>query len=220
MKFTKFLALIIATFSLPMQAEEAWTSLFDGKSLAGWVTANGKAVKEGTWVVEDGILTRKKSGGDLFSEKIYGDFEFSWEWKISPKGNSGVKYRVEKFGFLHLGPEYQILDNAHPDGKKSKKRQAAALYDLKAINEAAKTKPVGEWNHSRLVVKGKHFQHFLNGELALEVTVGNGEWKKIHAASKFKSTENYAQNPTGKLMLQDHGDQVWYRNLKIREFAK
>lgn len=220
MKSIKILAILIAGFSAQMQAEEAWISLFDGESLTGWVTADGEVAKEGGWVAEDGVLARKKAGGDLFSEKEYADFEFSWEWKISPKGNSGVKYRVEKFGEKYLGPEYQILDNEHPDGKKTPKRQAAALYDLKGINDAAQAKPVGEWNQSRIVVDGKHFQHFLNGELAIDVTVGSDEWKEIFATSKFRATEGYAQNATGKLMLQDHGNPVWFRNLKIREFKK
>lgn len=220
MKSNTFLAIVIVGFSAQIQAEEKWVNLFDGESLAGWVTDKGKAVKEGAWVAEDGVLFRKSAGGNLFSEKDYGDFEFSWEWKISPKGNSGVKYHVRKYSGAYLGLEYQVIDNEHPDSKKHPKHQAGALYDLKAVNEKAKVKPVGEWNKSRLVVKGNHFQHFLNGKLAVEVTVGGDEWEKIFADSKFKSIEGFAQNPVGKIMIQDHGAQVWYRDMKIREFKK
>ncbi len=221
MKIINLTAMAILGLSASAMAGEEggkWVSLFDGKSLAGWMRADGEAAREGAWVAEDGVLFRKSGGGDLFSEKKYGDFEFSWEWKISPKGNSGVKYRVKKYGARYLGPEYQILDNEHPDGKNSRKRQAAALYDLKAIAPAAKVKPVGEWNKSRLVVEGNNFRHFLNGKLAVEVTVGSAEWDKIFAKSKYKSHADFARNARGKLMLQDHGNQVWYRNLKIREF--
>ncbi|MGE9267883.1 MAG: 3-keto-disaccharide hydrolase [Verrucomicrobiales bacterium] len=213
----KVVGLSVLLWGSSLAGAEEWVSLFDGETLAGWETGSGKPAKEGGWVAEDGVLHRKSGGGDLLSAKEYGDFELRWEWKISPKGNSGVKYRVKKFGTANLGPEYQILDNEHPDGKKTVKRQAASLYDLKAIDPKAELKPVGEWNQSRLVVKGNHFQHYLNGTLALEVKVGDEEWQEIFAKSKYRKTEGFAANATGKILLQDHQDPVWYRQIEIRE---
>lgn len=198
-------------------AEEKWVSIFDGETLKGWTNASGKAVKEGGWVAEKGVLFRKGKSGDLYTEKTYADFEFRWEWKISPKGNSGVKYRVTNYGKANLGPEYQVLDDAHPDGAKSVKRQAGSLYDILATNDKKKLKPVGEWNSSRVVVKGHHFQHYLNGELVVDVVVGSDVWKEAVAKSKFKGRENFAMNPSGRIFLQDHGDEVWYRKLEIKE---
>ena len=219
MKHTVFslacLSLISTTF-----ADDGFVSLFDGNTLAGWTNGAGKAVEEGGWVADNGILHRAGKSGDLYSAKEYGDFELRWEWKISVKGNSGVKYRVTKYGKQNLGLEYQVLDNEHPDGKKSPKRQAGALYDLFPNSVPDSGKPVGEWNASRVVVRGNHFQHFLNGERVVDVTVGSDAWKAAHAASKFKGHPNFATNATGRIYLQDHGDEVWYRNLEIKELGK
>ena len=197
--------------------EEKWVPIFDGESLKGWTNSKGGEVKEGAWVAEKGVLHRKGKGGDLYTAKEYADFEFRWEWKISPKGNSGVKYRVTKYGSANLGPEYQVLDDEHPDGKTNVKRQASALYDLFQPGEKRKLKPVGEWNTSMVVVKGKHLQHYLNGELVVDVVVGSDRWNEAYKKSKFKGKENFAHNPSGRIFLQDHGDEVWYRKLEIRE---
>lgn len=198
-------------------AEEGWFSLFDGETLQGWKTAKGEDAREGGWVAADGVLHRKSKGGDLYLPKEYGDFEFRWEWKISPKGNSGVKYRVTSYGKDLLGPEYQVLDDEHRDGKGNVKRRVASLYDLFATNDKTKIKPVGEWNSSRIVAKGKHFQHYLNGELVVDVVAGSPEWIEALQKSKFKNRKDFAMNPTGRIFLQDHGDEVWYRNLAIQE---
>ena len=199
------------------KAEEEWVSIFDGETLKGWTNSNGEEVKEGGWLAKDGVLYRKAKGGDLYTAKEYADFEFRWEWKISSKGNSGVKYRVTKYGSTNLGPEYQVLDDAHPDGAKSKKRQASALYDFLAANNKKSRNPVGEWNSSRVVAKGKHLKHYLNGELVVEIVVGSDRWKEAHKQSKFKSKDNFAHNLSGRIFLQDHNDKVWYRKLEIKE---
>ena len=213
--------LLSCSFSVIAQAGE-WVSLFDGESLKGWTNGGGKAVEEGGWVAENGILYRKGKGGSLFSEKEFADFEFRFEWKISEKGNSGVKYRVVKYdGGALLGPEYQVLDDdKHPDGKVGLNRQSAALYDiLPADAEKKKLNMVGEWNTSRIVARGGHFQHFLNGEKVIDITVGSDQWKELIAQSKFKKSKGFAENAKGRLMLQDHSDPVWYRKLEIRELA-
>lgn len=213
-------ALASALFLPGVHAEDGFTPLFDGKSLNGWITTKGEAAEIGGWVIEDGdVLHRKGRAGDLLTFKQYGDFELRFEWKISPKGNSGVKYRVQKFGGQLLGPEYQVLDDsAHPDGRRGSDRQTASLYVLKAADpEKKKLKPVGEWNSSRIVAKGPKLQHYLNGELVMEMVVGSEEWKTAVAKSKFKGVEGFGLNPRGRIMLQDHNDPVWYRNIEIKE---
>ncbi len=190
------------------------------QSLDQWTTADGKPAPAG-WVMEkDGSLHRTGRAGDLYSAKEYGDFEFSWEWKIAPGGNSGVKYRVtayEKKG--RLGPEYQLLDdNKHADAKVGAHRQSAALYDLLPPDAAAKKlNPPGEWNTSKIVVRGTKLEHWLNGAKVVEVDTASEAWKAAHAKSKFKNVTDFAQNPKGHLLLQDHGDEIWFRNLAIRE---
>ncbi len=212
----KYSLLFFSLFSLS-HADDGFTSLFDGETLTGWTNPSGESIEEGQWIAEKGILHRAAKGGDLYSTKEYRDFDFRWEWKISEKGNSGVKYRVAQYGKSTLGLEYQVLDNDHPDGQKSPKRQAAALYDLFPISDQGSANPVGEWNSSRIVAVGGHLQHYLNGKLVVDVTVGSDEWKAAHAASKFKTHPTFATNSTGYIYLQDHGNDVWYRNLQIKE---
>lgn len=210
-------AIALAVLTTASKAEEGWVSIFDGETLNGWTNDKGGEVKEGGWVAQNGILYRKAEGGNLYTANDYTDFEFRWEWKISPKGNSGVKYRVTKYGSANLGPEYQVLDDAHPDGAGSAKRQASALYDLLAPNDKKKLNPVGKWNSSRVVVKGKHLQHYLNGELVVDIVVGSDRWEEVHKQSKFKGKEKFAHNSSGRIFLQDHGNKVWYRKLEIKE---
>jgi len=208
------------SFSFMTQASE-WVSIFDGESLKGWTNGGGNAVEEGGWTAENGVLSLNGKGGSLYSEKEYGDFEFRFQWKISEKGNSGVKYRVTRYDKQLLGPEYQVLDDdKHPDGKVGPNRQSASLYDiLAADSEKKKLNPVGEWNQSRIVARGGHFQHFLNGKKVIDITVGSDQWKKLIAGSKFKKSEGFAENPQGRLMLQDHNDPVSYRKLEVRELT-
>jgi hypothetical protein len=218
-KHLLFAALSSTLLTATLSAEDGWTDLFDGKSLTGWVKGNLEPAEAGGWVATDGVLHRKSGGGDLFSAKEYGNFELSLEWKIAPGGNSGIKYRVAKFGKGWLGPEYQVLDDsAHPDGKNGTDRQTAALYYLKPADPAKKKlNPTGEWNTTRIVVKGNHFEHFLNGAKVMDMVVGSDEWKVAYAKSKYKSAKGFAENPKGRIMLQDHGDQVWYRKIRIKQ---
>jgi len=193
-------------------------ALFNGKDLSGWTTAAGAPVTAG-WVVEaDGVLHRASSGGDIFTAREFGDFELTWDWKISPGGNSGLKYRVVKYPTKGiLGCEYQLLDDAvHPDGKIGVHRQTAALYDIMPPAASKKLKPVGEWNSSKIVVKGNTFEHWLNGEKVLTVEVASPAFKAAVAKSKFKDVPGFAQGAQGRIMLQDHQDEAWFRNLKIK----
>ncbi|NNM30492.1 MAG: sulfatase-like hydrolase/transferase [Akkermansiaceae bacterium] len=204
----------------PVADPRPWTTLFDGTSLASWTRGDGKPLQDGGWTITGDALHRKASGGgSIYTRDEYGDFELELEWKISPKGNSGIKYRMARYGKNWLGPEYQVLDDGgHPDGKNGLKRTTAALYDLLPANpERKKLKPVGAWNHTRIVARGRRFQHYLNGSLVVDVTVGSDRWKAAVAESKFKKVAGFAENPRGRIMLQDHGDEVWYRHIRIRD---
>ena len=198
--------------------EEEWVSLFDGDTLAGWCNKDGQPVTEGKWTAEDGVLSRATKGaGDLYSAKMYGDFELAFDWKIETGSNSGVKYRVQKINGKMLGLEYQILDDQnHPDNK-DRDHQTAALYDLKSTIEGKPMKTVGEWNSSRIVVSKGLVQHFLNGTLVVEIQIPSQEWTQRFAKSKYKASEGFGLNEKGYLMLQDHRDPVSFRYLKIRK---
>jgi hypothetical protein len=205
-------------FSFATTAQEAKTTpLCDGKSLTGWVGRDGKPVTGDGWKVEEGnVIHRAAKAGDLYTEKEYADFELSWDWKIRAGGNSGVKYRVTTYGKELLGPEYQMLDNAtHADGKLETHR-SGCIYDFFPA-PTAKAKTPGEWNQSKIVVKGGKFEHWLNGELVCSADTASEAWKTAWAKSKFKKQATWAQNPKGKIMLQDHGDEAWFKNLQIRE---
>jgi hypothetical protein len=193
-----------------------WSPLFDGKSLAGWTSATGGKPGDG-WKVEGGCIHRSGKSGDILSAKEYKDFEFEFEWKISAKGNSGVKYRVQKSPGGWLGPEYQVLDDAgHPNGKVAD-TTAASLYEIAPAAKGKDLKPAGEWNVSRIVAKGTVLEHWLNGKLAVKIDTTSEEWKKLKADSKFSKMDDFAGPAAGYLLLQDHGDEVWFRNLRIRE---
>ncbi|MEK7952371.1 3-keto-disaccharide hydrolase [Luteolibacter soli] len=193
-----------------------WTPLFDGKSLAGWTSADGGKPSDG-WKVEDGAIHRAAKAGDMISAKEYKDFEFEFEWKISAKGNSGVKYRVHKSPGGWLGPEYQVLDDkGHPNGKVPD-TTASSIYEIAPAAKDKDLKPVGEWNVSKIVAKGTVLEHWLNGKLSVKIDTTSEEWKKLKEDSKFSKMADFAGPAAGHLLLQDHGDEVWFRNLRIRE---
>ncbi|HEY1081774.1 MAG TPA: DUF1080 domain-containing protein [Prosthecobacter sp.] len=193
-------------------------SLFDGKSLAGWTGQDGAKPGAG-WVIEDGsIHLNGEKGGNLLSEKEYTNFDLEWEWKVESGGNNGVKYWVTKVGGKEwLGIEYQMIDDAkHPDGLKGGDRTTAAIYDIKAPEEGKPLNPPGQWNTSRVVVQDGKIQHWLNGKLVCSADTTTDAWKTLIAASKFKGKEGFAPGK-GRIMLTDHHDKVWLRNLRITE---
>lgn len=211
-----FLAFVLCVIST-VSAQEA-KPLSDGKTFAGWVKADGKPVADDAgWEMVDGVIHRKGKSGDIFTDKEYANFEFEWDWKISAGGNSGVKYRVTHYGKELLGPEYQMIDDdKHADGKLLT-HKTACIYDLFPTIENKPVKPVGEWNHSKIVANGGKFEHWLNGSKVAECDTTTPAWKEAVTKSKFKSKPDWALNPKGKIMLQDHGDEVWFRNLTIKE---
>jgi hypothetical protein len=196
---------------------EGFVPLFDGKSLDGWVDGNGEPMKAGGWVVEDGTLHLKRGSkpGNLLTARQYDDFILDWEWKIDKGGNNGVKYRVKKFekGGL-LGPEYQMIDDESKAASKPY-YQTAAVYN---ILEPAADKPLktpGEWNTSRVVANGTKLEHYLNGKLVAAIDTASDEWAKRKGASKFSRNEGFGEG-AGQIMLTDHNDAVWYRNIRIK----
>lgn len=208
------------------EKKAGWKFLFDGKSLAGWHQYHAKEGSTPAWKAVDGALfldtDAKESGassGDLVTNDDYENFELVYEWKIAPGGNSGVIFSVNedaKYGATYLtGPEMQVIDDAgHPDGK-IRKHNAGELYDLIAAPEKY-AKPVGEWNQAKLIKNKGKLTLVLNGKVTSETTIGSAEWTEQLNNSKFKNWKGFATFPKGKIALQDHGDKVWYRNLKIR----
>jgi hypothetical protein len=199
---------------------DGWKLLFDGKTTDGWRAYRGKDVPD-VWKVIDGALVvspkNGKHGGDIVTNDEYANFDLAFEWKVTPGANSGIMYRVgeSKGEPYETGPEYQILDNKkHADGK-NPKTSAASCYALYAPTKDV-TKPVGEWNQGRIVVNGNHVEHWLNGEKVVEYDFGSDDWNKRMGASKFAQMDHYGKEKKGHIDLQFHGDEVAYRNIKIK----
>jgi hypothetical protein len=164
------------------------------------------------------VLTEGKAG-DLMTAQEYGDFELAFDWKISEGGNSGVIYRIGlgESASYRTGPEYQVLDNEKAKDNKEGNHLAGSLYDMGPAAPRDLPKPVGEWNTSRLVVRGWKVEHWLNGKKVVAADLASPEGKALIAASKFKDWPKFASLSRGYIALQDHGDVVSYRSIKIRE---
>ncbi|HVZ47642.1 MAG TPA: DUF1080 domain-containing protein [Gemmatimonadaceae bacterium] len=195
-----------------------WRDLVPGNSLAAWRGYKSDQVPPG-WSAENGVLTKLRPVEDIVTRDEFGDFELSLEWKISAGGNSGILYRgTEEYDHIYWSaPEYQLLDDdVHPDGKNPLTR-AATDYALYARTAGA-LKPVGEWNETRIVVKGAHVEHWLNGVKAVEYELWSPDWKAKVAASKFKDWPHYGMAKRGHISLQgDHPGSLSFRNIRIRE---
>lgn len=193
-----------------------WVSLFDGKTLNGWRNYKAEGVRDG-WQVVDGTMQHTQKGGDLITEQQYEDFELKLEWKISEKGNSGIFLSVvEGEGKIYFsGIEMQILDDKkHQDGQHAK-HVSGACYGLYKPPAGA-VAPVGSWNKVRVLKQGDHYQFFLNGVKTADFKTESEEFKTLVANSKFKKWPAFAKSKKGHIGLQDHGDVVNFRNLKIR----
>jgi len=196
-----------------------WTLLFDGESTKGWHTFKKEKVATKGWTVDDGWLHAVKGGGDILSDSEFEQFELQWEWKQPPGGNSGLKYFVLETRDSPLGHEYQIMDENPKASGADGKNATASFYDVLKPATKATTKPPGEVNHSRIVVKGNHVEHWLNGTKVLDYSCGSEEFKQAVAASKFKNVPGFGDRVKGHILLQEHGSEVWFRNIKIRTLS-
>jgi len=194
-----------------------WRPLFDGKTTAGWRGFKREGMPA-SWVVEDRTLFCRGGGGDIITVEQFTNFQLALDWKISPGGNSGIFFHVaegEHNTVWRTGPEMQILDNAgHRDGQ-NPATSAGSNYALHAPPTDV-TRALGEWNHSSITVNGPLVQHWLNGVKQFEYELWSDEWRALVADSKFASMPDYGMMKTGHIALQDHGDEVWFRNIKIR----
>ncbi|TVQ81350.1 MAG: DUF1080 domain-containing protein [Phycisphaeraceae bacterium] len=202
------------------ERESGWRLLFDGESLEHFRGYRKAEMPEIGWRVKDGTLWRPpgQGGGDIVTREQFRDFEFVCDWKVSPRGNSGIIYRcTEDHAYSwETGLEMQILDDAgHGDGLNPKTR-AGSLYDLFPAPEGV-VRPAGEWNTARIVARGTRVQHWLNGEKIVDVDILSPEFKAAWKDSKWPNMPNFATRLRGHIALQDHGDEVWFRNIKIRE---
>ena len=204
-------ALILGT-ALLLAADP--TPLFDGKTLTGWTTVAEKPVTAG-WEVSEGTIHRATKAMDIVTTKDYDSFDLSFEWKIAPGTNSGLKYHFGKYGEKNIGIEYQLIDTGKP-GDSLGKHGVGGVYDLLAPDPKVTPKPAGEWNVSRIVVNKKKITHYLNGKKSVEIVMGSPEWIEALGKSKFKSSADFGTKP-GKILLQEHGGEVWFRNLNLTE---
>lgn len=192
-----------------------WRLLFDGETTNGWRGFRKEGFPEG-WEVANGTIHHVKGGGDLITVDQFANFELQLDWMVTPGTNSGLMYRVseEASPSWHSGPEIQILDEPEPQfGKNS----CGSMYDLYPPGENKQVNPAGEWNHFRLLLDGDHAEHWLNGQWILTYTIGDADWQRRVQASKFAPLPLFGKQPSGHLCLQDHGHELWFRNVKIRE---
>ena len=200
--------------------QDDWIILFNGDDVSHWRAFNQEEFPFDGWAIENGTLKTIVGGNkvDIITRDVYKDFEFVLEWKVSPAGNSGIFYfATEKGDYIwQTAPEMQVLDNtAHHDGKR-KVTSAGALYDLiPPIEDVSKS--VGEFNEARILVDNNRVEHWLNGKKILEYNYGSDELNGLIAKSKFASMPLFANEKTGHIGLQHHGEEVWYRNIKIRK---
>lgn len=197
---------------------EGWQLLFNGEDLDNWRAFGSQKRPDKGWKIEDGILTKleKVHGGHIITNRKFTDYTLTWEWKLSAKGNNGIKYLVDESRLVTPGPEYQMLDDqGHHDAKNGPSHQTAALYDLIGPNELKKVNPIGEWNSSKLVIDGNHVEHWLNGALVVSYELGSPELKALIQKSKFKKAVGFGEKIEGFIMLTDHINECAFRNIKI-----
>jgi hypothetical protein len=218
MKKVMVLALVAcSTFAYAQKGKTV--KLFDGKTTKGWHSWHDTKVNG--WHVMDGVLMTHGGSGDLISDNEFEDFELTFDFKAAPKGNSGVIYKVletpEATSSYMSGPEYQIIDDKNYPQPIKDVQKTAANYDMQVPNDLTAVKPAGEWNTGKILVKDNHVEHWLNGKKVVEYEYGSTDWQVMVAKSKFASWEFAKAHTKGKIALQDHGDMVSFKNIKIKE---
>ncbi|ADQ18246.1 protein of unknown function DUF1080 [Leadbetterella byssophila DSM 17132] len=221
----RILVLIMAALvaNTSFAQKNKWVKLFDGKSLEHWYSWN---VNDGNstagWSVVNGELTTDGKGGDLVTKKEYENFELEFEFKVSPKGNSGVIYKVqdkqkEKEQPYIYGPEYQIIDDVNYPSTPKDVHKTGGNYDVYAPSDLSAVKPAGEWNKGKIKILNNKVEHWLNGKKVIEYEYASPKWVEDIAKSKFKSWPYATPHAKGKISLQGHGDTVWFKNIRIKE---
>ena len=212
---------------------EGWQLLWDGRTTWGWRSAKGSEFPKEGWEIKDGVLSvvetggaESRAGGDIVTEAAYAAFDLRCEFRLTSGANSGIKYYVDtelnKAEGSAIGLEFQLLDDAtHPDAKQGRdgNRTLASLYDLIPAAAGKNAKPIGEWNEARVVSTGRHVEHWLNGAKVLEYERGSEGFRKFVAESKYEVWPAFGEKPAGNILLQDHGNRVSFRNVKIRELT-
>ena len=226
--FISFSFTKIKFFSSTSQGQNGWVSLFDGKTFNGW-HSYGKTTVGKAWTIEDGAIHlnaadkknyQTQGGGDLVTNNAYTNFECRVDWKISKGGNSGILFFVQDYPAKYnetwnTGLEMQVLDNdGHPDGKIHKHR-AGDLYDLIVCSKET-VKPVGEWNTAEIIANHGTLQLILNGTVVVKTTLWDNNWQDMIAHSKFKNMPGFGMFKEGHIALQDHGNDVWFKNIQIK----
>ena len=198
---------------------EGWRLLFNGQTTAGWRSFKKQTFPEKGWIVEDGIFKKVPhvNGGDIITVDEFTDFDFQWDWRIATNANNGIKYFITEERQEAIGHEYQMIDDATVEGKT--KQSTASFYDVLPPLEPKPLKPPGQWNHSRVLVRGDHVEHWLNGTKVLEYELGSEQVLAAVAESKFKTVRGFGTKIKGHILLTDHHDEAWFRNLKIRELG-
>ncbi len=210
---------LVNTLSI-REKEEEWRLLFDGSTSAGWRSVNTELFPEKGWIIEDGELRRTGPGGDIITDGIFRDFELILDFKYQKGGNSGIKYFVsgdkENDPFYNLGCEYQIIDRSAFMPELPGKERIGGVYDLIEPLNPRDNGP-GIWNRARIVVNGKHVEQWLNNQMTVQYDRGTVQWKELVAGSKFNDVPGFGEDEEGHILLQDHGTEVSFRSIKIRE---
>jgi hypothetical protein len=207
----------------PAEKSAGWILLFDGKSMDAWRGYKKPDTTGLRWKVADGCLALPSGEGsdtrgqrDIITKQQFDNFELTWDWRIGKGGNSGVKYFVTENNESAIGHEYQVIDGAHEDaGLREGRRQTAAFYDVLAA-PGAKPQPTPAFNTGRVLVKGNHVEHWLNGAKVLEYELDTDKLRAAITDSKFKGVPDFDKHIKAHLLLQDHGDEVCFRNIKVR----
>lgn len=201
------------------QEQAGWQSLFDGKSLEAWRGYRRDTMPDAGWEITDGTLRTvpKVKGADIITRQKFGDFELAWEWRVAPGGNSGVKYLVTEERPKSPGHEYQMIDDGGYPGTLTPLQLTAAFYDVLPASTDNALRPAGDWNSSRIVVRGRRVEHWLNEKNVLTYELGSEAVKAGIAASKFRDQARFGEKIDGHIMLTYHQDECWFRNIRIRE---